>query len=223
MIKAYLFDMDGTLLDTEVLWLESVQLYLVEKDVTLDHEELMNLVYGISWADIYKDIRARYAHLTQSQEEMSQDITSHFFRLREERDIRIQSSVDLLKRLSQTHPVAIVSGSDSRFIEYGIDLMEIRSNLQFYLAGDQYSPGKPDPTCYRMAAERLSLEPDECLVFEDSKAGILSAKAAGMHCVALARESRPAQDISGADWVLNDLERFDLDEYFRHINNGNGR
>ncbi|MDP8244009.1 MAG: HAD family phosphatase [Candidatus Hinthialibacter antarcticus] len=213
MIEAFLFDMDGTLLDTEVLWLESVQSFLQEQSILLPREEALSVVYGIAWSDIYQELRRRYPQLQQSKDAMSKVICEHFFRLREQRDIRIHSSVELLKQLATTHPIAIVSGSDSKFIEYGIDLMDIRSLLKFYLGGEHYSPGKPDPCCYQMAAQRLGLSPDACLVFEDSSAGIRAAKAAGMHCVALARSGRPMQDVELADMILNDLAAFSLDEY----------
>lgn len=213
MIEAFLFDMDGTLLDTEVLWLEAVQSFLQEQSISLSTEDTLAVVYGIAWNDIYLELRQRYPQLQQSKQAMSEAICGHFFRLREQRDIRIHSSVELLKQLSATHPIAIVSGSDSKFIEYGIDLMDIRAQIKFYLGGEHYSPGKPDPACYLMAAQRLKLAPDACLVFEDSTAGIRSAKAAGMHCVALARSGRPIQEVELADMILDDLADFSIDTY----------
>lgn len=217
MIEAFLFDMDGTLLDTEVLWLEAVQSFLNDQSIELKTEEALKIIYGIAWNDIYIELHRRYPQLTQSKQEMSEQICAHFFRLREERDIRIHSSVELLKQLAKTHPIAIVSGSDSKFIEYGIDLMDIRSILKFYLSGEHYSPGKPDPACYKLAAQRLNLAPEQCLVFEDSTAGIRAAKTAGMHCVALSRTGRPVQEIELADMIFNDLGDFTLDAFLDEI------
>lgn len=217
MIDAFLFDMDGTLLDTEVLWLESVQSFLKDQFIELKMDDALQIIYGIAWNDIYIELRRRYPQLTQSKKEMSAIICAQFFRLREERDIRIHSSVDLLKELAQTYPVAIVSGSDSKFIEYGIDLMDIRSLLKFYLGGEHYSPGKPDPSCYQMAAQRLNLAPEQCLVFEDSTAGIRAAKAAGMHCVALSRKGRPVQEIEMADMIFDDLGDFSLEDFLDQV------
>ncbi len=213
MIKAFLFDMDGTLLDTEILWLESVQSFLRDQSITLSSDEILAVVYGIAWNDIYQELRRRFPQLTQSKDEMSKEICGHFFRLREQRDIQIYSSVELLKALAKDYPVAIVSGSDSTFIEYGIELMNIKPELEFFLGGEHYSPGKPDPSCYLMAAEKLGLPPEVCLVFEDSAAGIKSAKAAGMHCVALVRGDRPSQHVELADMIVDDLSAFSIDEY----------
>ena len=66
-------------------------------------------------------------------------------------------------------------------------------------------------------AEKLGLPPSECLVFEDSSAGVKGAKSADMHCVALVQQGRPPQDVSGADLVLNNLSEFSLEDYMESL------
>ncbi|MBI1387876.1 MAG: HAD-IA family hydrolase [bacterium] len=217
MIQAYLFDLDGTLLDTETLWLDAIQCFLDEREILLSHDDVLALAYGIPWHGIYLEITRRYPQLTHSKEEMSALIARHFIRLRKTRDIRILSSIELLIRLAEEYPVCIVSGSDDRFVKEGIETMGIGEMLRFYLAGEHYWPGKPDPAGYLMAAERLDVKPNACLVFEDSAAGVQSAKDAGMHCVALSRPGRPRQAIERADWVLNDLAEFSAEAYLRRF------
>ena len=136
---------------------------------------------------------------------MQDAMDPYFRRLRDSRDVRITGSIDLLLRLSSTAPVCIVSGSPRRDVEYAVEALGVRDILAFTLASEDYSPGKPDPACYRMAAEQLGLPPGSCVVFEDSAVGIQAAKAAGMQCVVLVRDGRPEQDVSGADLVLTDL------------------
>ena len=77
--------------------------------------------------------------------------------------------------------------------------------ISFYIGAEEYGNGKPDPACYLMGAARAGVEPAECVVFEDATAGILAAKRAGMHAVALHIPGRPAQDLSAADEILEDL------------------
>lgn len=211
MIRAYLFDMDGTLLDSEILWVEAVALMLREHGVEISLEEAVDIVYGVSWHDIYDDIQEQYPQLGFSTGQMAEVLDACFSRLLGERDIRIHSSIALLKRLSTAHPVAIVSGSYAKDIERGIALMGIADEIAFYVSGDHFAPGKPDPACYLHAAERLEISPKACLAFEDSTAGIRAAKGAGMYCVALSRPNRPAQDVSEADLVLPDLALFSPD------------
>jgi beta-phosphoglucomutase-like phosphatase (HAD superfamily) len=213
MVDAFIFDLDGTLLDSETLWVEAVELLLRGEGVGITHEEGLELVYGMAWPDIFDAVRRRFPDLAISYEGMTSCIHAHFERLRGTRDIRIASSVALLRELAAEYPVCIVSGSGQKDVAAGVALMDVESCLAFYLAMEHYETGKPDPTCFLMAAERLALPPERCLVFEDSTVGVQAAKAAGMHCVALARDDRPAQDVSEADLVLSDLADFSVPRY----------
>ena len=209
MILAYLFDLDGTLVDTEVIWVEALETFLNDRGHAFSHEQAQELVYGRSWQDIYKDLIREYADLRMNITRMEAEIEPYYRRLTAQRDVRIPSSIELLKTLAQEAHTCIVSGSSRQTIARAIDEMGVGDCVEFFLGAEDYSPGKPDPACYRLAAERLALEPEQCLVFEDSSAGVLSAKAAGMFCVALRRTGAPGQDVSMADQVVSDLHDFD--------------
>jgi len=66
--------------------------------------------------------------------------------------------------------------------------------------------GKPDPQGYLAAAGRLGVPPAACVVFEDAPAGVAAAKAAGMHCLAVAT-THPPEDLAAADQVVPDLTK----------------
>jgi sugar-phosphatase len=140
---------------------------------------------------------------------LESSLASRFLELRNTRDIRIPSSIELLNRLANRYPVAIVSGNSRDDVAEAVDHLQIGSKLAFYLGCEDYAPGKPAPACFLLAADRLQLPPAECVVFEDSAAGVRAAKAAGMTCIALARPGMPQQDLSSADRVLADLAEYD--------------
>jgi HAD superfamily hydrolase (TIGR01509 family) len=77
--------------------------------------------------------------------------------------------------------------------------------FDFVLAGDVVSKKKPDPEIYNLALEKTGLEPDECVVIEDSRNGVLAAKAAGMHVVATTNVYTEKEDLHEADIVLTSL------------------
>ena len=209
MVRAYIFDLDGTLIDSEIIWVEAVGAYMKENAGDFSADEASALVYGRSWRDIHADIVRRYPQLEMEIHEMEARISPFYQAIADSKDIRIPNSIALLEKLAADHPVCIVSGSSRKTISGAIEMMGIADKLEFFLGADDYSPGKPDPTCYRMAADRLNREPKNCLVFEDSHAGLTAAKGAGMSCVILTGEDRPPQDFSSADLVLNDLAVFD--------------
>ncbi|MCP4641906.1 MAG: HAD family phosphatase [bacterium] len=213
-IQAFVFDMDGTLTDTEILWVEATERFLLDQGIDVTREQVVDIVYGIPWEAVYETIVGRFSSLSgMSTDTMDDIIAPHFAEFRRTRDIRIHSSLDLLQTLSETHPVCVVSGAMRRNVARNIETLGCGDRLEFFLAHEDYSPSKPHPAGYTLAAEKLGLAPEACLVFEDSAAGVQAAKGAGMHCVALARTDRPAQDVSLADLVLPDLGEFSLERY----------
>jgi len=88
-------------------------------------------------------------------------------------------------------------------------MMDAADCIAFYLGASDYPFGKPHPSGFLMAAERLGVEPANCVVFEDSAVGVAAGKAAGMKVVALAQPLRPKQDVAAADLILDDLGKFD--------------
>lgn len=207
-IHAYFFDLDGTLVDTEILWVEAMELLAGDHGYTLTREQSLDMVYGISWPGVYERFCQHFPEFRWSLDEMGVVLATYFNRLRDERNILIPGSISLLRQLSKTHPVAIVSGSYRSDVEMAVQLMEVGHLIAFFLGHEDYAPGKPHPACYVTAAQKLGVSPGHCVVFEDSTAGLCAAKDAGMYGVALSRPGRPGQDYTRADLVLNDLSKF---------------
>ena len=217
-VDAFIFDLDGTLVDTELLWVDAMSAYLSDRRCNCPKEALLHIVFGRSWNDIYHDITARFPPLsTTSSHAMAEGLRAYYLRLREQGDsILIHSSAVLLKALAQHSPVIIVSGSPRADVEEAVRLLGAASDVRFVLGAEDYSPGKPSPAGFLLGARRLGVAPANCLVFEDSRAGVTAAKAAGMWCVALERPSAHPQDLSDADWVLSDLSDFSVEAFRRH-------
>lgn len=212
VIKAFLFDLDGTLQDTEILYVEAWQRAYRERGCPVSLDEATEIVYGRAKGDVYASFNARFPEAYPSIESADGPLARHFDDLRSTRDVRIMGSIKLLERLAGRYPVAIVSGNCREEIAAAIQELGIGSRLEFFLGCEDYSPGKPDPACFLLAAERLGLPPGECLVFEDSAAGVRAAKGAGMNCIALRRPGMPEQDLCAADRVLADLSDYVPDD-----------
>lgn len=208
-MTAYLFDLDGTLLDTECVWVKATTDYLAAKGHPVSDAFVLRAVYGRSWRDVYQSIVDAFPDLDMGLATMQDELDAFFIPARDTVDVRIPGSVALLRRLSQTSPCCIVSGSPRAHITDAVAIMDVADCLAFYLGAEEYPFGKPDPSGFLMAAERFGARPCECVVFEDSPVGVAAGKAAGMRVVALSRPGHPRQEVSAADLILADLSTFE--------------
>ncbi len=206
MFKAALFDLDGTLQDSEIVWVNATRDFVRDNGYPMTDDEALRTVYGRSWTNMYRDIIGYVPSLaSMTTFVMADRVRDYYTRLTAGQDISIPGSVALFKRLSKTMQVAIVSGSPRLDIANAVRDLGLTDCISFFIGAEEYGDGKPDPACYLMGAKRAGVEPSECVVFEDAAVGILAAKRAGMHAVALKIPGRPEQDLSAADEILADL------------------
>ncbi len=209
-ISAVLFDLDGTLIDTEPMLIDTIKALIESKGGFIPRDKTQEMVLGKSARDIYREIHQAFPGFFTSDEEIESGIEVMYKEYCEVNDILIPTSIELLKKLARNFPVAIVSGSHTRTVEEAADRMGVRNLLAFCLGADNYPKGKPDPCCFLQASSMLGTQPEECLVFEDSEAGVAAAKNAGMYCIGLKRPEAPPQDLSLADEIYADLAEFRL-------------
>jgi beta-phosphoglucomutase len=120
----------------------------------------------------------------------------------------------LLEQLHQAAwPQAIGSSAPRRNLELILDLTNTRAFFQAIVSMEDTSRGKPDPQVFLIAAQRLGVPPERCVVMEDAVAGVQAARAGGMKCVAVSFVGHHPEEklrAAGADLVVPTLERVDL-------------
>jgi beta-phosphoglucomutase-like phosphatase (HAD superfamily) len=206
--SAALFDLDGTLQDSEIHWIRATQAFLNDNGIAYNLSATTALVYGRSSTEIYNEIAAMPPFIGRSVLDLAECIRGYYARMTQVTDISYPSSVALLKRMAQDMPVAIVSGSPKRDVAAAARNLGVADDLSLVLGAEDVARGKPAPDGFLQAAAALGVEPAWCVVFEDSAAGVAAAKAAGMFCVAVSRPGRPPQDVGAADIVVGDLAEF---------------
>lgn len=204
-IAAVLFDLDGTLVDSEPLWMTAVGLALEGVGCPYTPAELYELIYGRGWHEIFGDVQRRAPGAFAVYDDFLVCVQGHFTALRATRGLRIPGSVEAFVALAARYPVAIVSGSTRADIAAIVAELGLAPWLRDFLGCEDYPHGKPHPSGFLLAAERLGVAPTACLVIEDSPHGICAAKAAGMICVALCRPGGPVLDTAAADYRVPDL------------------
>ncbi len=129
--------------------------------------------------------------------------------------------IDTIQRLSVSYPIALVSGALRSEIELVLDTIEIRDCFCFIVAAEDTSHSKPHPEGYLKAFDLMrghikDLQPLECLVIEDTVAGIEAAKKSGMICMAVAN-SYLESELRTADWVRANLVGFEIREAEQYV------
>jgi HAD superfamily hydrolase (TIGR01509 family) len=208
MLCAVLFDLDGTLADTERQNAEAVARALERAGRPMTDEERL-FVIGHGWREIYDHLHA-HGGVALSFEELVQRATAEREALVVEHGLDVlPGAVALVRRVAARWPAALVSGSSRAEIAFCLRALGLDGCFPWFIGAEDTPRGKPNPDGYLMAAARLGVPPAGCVVLEDSAAGIAAAKAAGMRCIAVRAGNFAGQRQDHADRVVGTLEEVD--------------
>ncbi len=217
-IKAVLFDQDGVIIDTErdghrVAFNQTFKDFGYAFQWSVDeYHKLLQIAGGKERMRHYLHTKGFGVEVKPEEEDeliksMHKKKTQTFIELIETGKLPLRPGV---KRLMQeVMDAGLVLGvcttsneKAAHAVAYKI-LKDIR--FDFVLAGDIVSKKKPDPEIYNLALAKANLRPEECIVIEDSRNGVLAAKAAGMHVVATTNVYTEKEDLSAADLIVTCL------------------
>ena len=178
--KAYLFDCDGTIADSMPLHFVAWTKILAEWNCDFP-EDKFYAWGGMPILDILTTLNKEQGLNMPIADLMVQKEALYFELLHE-----LQPVPEVLEHILESHgriPFAVVSGSARDSVERSLDTLGILDKFDTLVCAGDYTKGKPDPEPFLLAAERLGVAPQDCLVFEDTEMGIQSATAAGMASV----------------------------------------
>lgn len=178
----YIFDLDGTLVDTMPLHFRAWEAAMRVAGLTcpLD-EDLFYSLGGVPTRRVAELIAAHYG-LRIDPDAVFHHKESLFQEL--QGDARLIGPVaDFARRVARTHPVAIASGGPRDIVWRSLELTGLAPLFPVVVTADDVVHGKPAPDMFLLAARQMGVEPDSCLVFEDAEPGMRAAEAAGMKWV----------------------------------------
>ena len=130
-------------------------------------------------------------------------------RLLDERLRTMPGALEVLTALNRAAiPLALVTSGDDEYAQLVLHRVGIAELFAFTVTGDDVSEMKPFPEPYLLAAERFGLPPERVVVFEDSAAGVASAVAAGMYCIAVATDVQQRPELDAAQQHITSLTEF---------------
>ena len=208
MKKAVIFDLDGTLIDSELFYLNLLLEFLKRKGMVLPFEKACKTV-GAHNSPIWENV-ARAHGGSISGKALRQEYKDEFERKLRDRELDYSQMqfADVLPVLEKLRAdgvrMAIASSSSDKIIRRVVEQQNWERFFPVLVSGDNFRKSKPDPEIYRYTMKQLGTVPEETLVVEDSTYGIEAGKAAGV-MVAARRDLRFGFHQEKADCLFDDM------------------
>ena len=205
-IKGIIFDLDGTLFDTEYYQWQGWVVPLREFGIELTKEKYFDYA-GKKGEDIEKEL-IRDFNLNINEGDLlskKKELLEEWFSTETISLLPFAKEIVDFFHNNDAYKLALCSGGPREEV-----LLKLRRNdfLKYFpiiITSSDVERGKPFPDMYKKAAEDIGLDYNQCLAFEDTQYGVQSAKDAGLACFAIPNEYSQRQDFSIADKILNSL------------------
>lgn len=206
-MKTALFDFDGVIVDTEpiydLFWEEIGQRYEV------GIANFVDIIKGTTTPEIIK------LYFSNHPESIQQKIFDECIAYEQKMALpAMPGSIEFLHLLKANRvKMGLVTSSDQSKINRAIAQYNLHDMFDTIVTSEDITQGKPDPMCYILAAERIQVSPQECLVFEDSFNGIKAGNAAGMRVIGLST-TNPADSLKDMVYqVIPDFQDITLEDF----------
>jgi mannitol-1-/sugar-/sorbitol-6-/2-deoxyglucose-6-phosphatase len=203
---ASIFDMDGLLVDSEILWHEAEIEILGDLGVPLAADGCRK-TKGMFVEEVTEFWHERYPWAGPSPVEVAVTIVDRVIALvLAKGELKPGADHAIAMCAERELPMAVASSSQYRLIVAALDHFGLRQHFALIHSAEDEEYGKPHPAVFLAAASKLGADPRRCLVWEDAPAGVLAAKAASMACIAVPEQGEEGQAAFGlADLVLGSL------------------
>jgi len=182
--EAIIFDMDGLLVDSEVIWLEVETMMIKERGHEYTDEVRQNVI-GLRLDEFMTYLRDHY-QFPETVEALTAELIERFIALVPTKVVPQPGASEIIDYVIRNDiPRAIASSSPQVIIDAIVETMGWMDTFDVRCSADNEARGKPAPDVYLRAAEKLGVDPTKCLALEDSPNGSRAAVAAGMTCYAV--------------------------------------
>ncbi len=210
-MKAVIFDMDGVLVDSEPIHAAVFDGILADEGFDYSPEDVLEEGLGRTFPSQMGELIGRLG-LDKPLEHYAALFEEGILRRLSEEAVPSSGAAKLLDDLKgRGYKLALASSSASGIVHGTLALLGFQDRFEVIVSGDMAAASKPAPDIFLLTAQKLGVQPGECIVVEDSPRGVEGAKRAGMFVVAVRTDPVPESEIAGADRVINSLDEFPWD------------
>jgi HAD superfamily hydrolase (TIGR01509 family) len=204
MLTTVIFDMDGVIIDSEPIHFGIERKMFEELNIVVPFEEHCTYV-GASAQEMWQTIVTKHALSIQPDEMVKTARALYMDHIHSSTNVHpIDGVVELIQDLKKNDfKFLIASSSHTDAIDAIVEKLDLPNYFMARLSGAELKHSKPNPEIFLQAAKLANAEPQECMVIEDSRNGVIAAKAAGMKCVGYLNLNSGVQDLSRADIVIS--------------------
>jgi len=183
-IQAYLVDLDGTLVDTEIANAKAYSAALKEYGVDVEFNYLLQESKGRNWRQFLPKILAEHAATSVDPEKIADRKKILYQSSLNHSEVNV-ALVKLLAASKNLLKICLVTTASSENAHAVLKHHNLTDLFNLIITGDDVLKHKPDPAAYLLALEKLNFGPEECLAFEDSPIGVKSATSAGIQVIGI--------------------------------------
>jgi sugar-phosphatase len=215
-VRAFLFDLDGVLVDTTRIIHRGWEIFAAARGLSVPEADYPSAIYGRRTREILID----YFKLTPPEAEQliaaGLDDKTELV-AREGGLVEIPGATDFV-RASRSFGLrlAVTSSASTANVSLALETLGLADQFDAVVTSGDVKRGKPAPDPYLAAAHRLGVDPRDAVVFEDTTFGVASARAAGARCVGVATTLR-REDLSEADLVIDNFRGLDPAQVIRGL------
>lgn len=208
-MKAVIFDMDGVIIDSEPFWKNAEFEVFSSLGVVLD-KEFTDLTQTMTTIEVTKFWYEKFPWESKSLEEVEDMVISRVMELIEQGRAERNGIELFIKQLkSNGFKIGLATNSPYKIIPVVLEKAGIADYFDSIFSAEFVEFGKPDPAIYLMTSKELGIDPENCIVIEDSYSGMLAAKKAGMKVVAFTNGNQDI-NISLADYKMENFLETEL-------------
>ncbi len=212
MLKAVIFDMDGVIVDSEPIMDIVLIQFFNEMKIKFDKDIVKNFRGGSSEA-FWGELKRIYSLPGPVDYYVKERLKRTIQYYKTNGLLLIDNVINLIEEIKTLKlKIALATSAAHERMEVTLDILKLEKYFDVIVTSRFIKNAKPDPEIFIKACESLNVNPESCLVIEDSENGVIAAKKAGMFCVGF--DQYGDQDLAKADIIVNDFTEYSRNKIF---------